>query len=266
MRRVVALLCGCVVFGVHVAAADMVTLTASKDNTLYESATGALSNGIGISLFAGRTDDDELRRALLAFDVASAIPAGSTIVSVQLALSVTRVGNSTAYPFELRRVSGDWGEGASNAVIAGGGMGAPAAVGDATWLHRFFNTTLWNNAGGDFAGVASAVQAVGAVGTYQWGSTPAMVADVQSWLNAPVTNFGWLLLGDETVTFTAKRFASRENSDVTLVPLLTVSFVPPRPVPAVSRWSLPLLVIVLALIALARPLYSSLRPPSKKGD
>ena len=33
-----------------------------------------------------------------------------------------------------------------------------------------------------------------------------MVADVQSWLDNPATNFGWLVLGDESDILTAKRF------------------------------------------------------------
>jgi hypothetical protein len=41
-----------------------------------------------------------------------------------------------------------------------------------------------------------------------------MVADVQSWLLAgPENNFGWLLLGNETVEGTAKSFVSREGEE-----------------------------------------------------
>ena len=59
--------------------ADTATLVASRDNTLYESSTGSLSNGSGTYLFAGRTDvSSELRRGLLYFDLSS-IPAGSNV-------------------------------------------------------------------------------------------------------------------------------------------------------------------------------------------
>ena len=37
------------------ARAEVVTIVAGKDNTLFESATGHLSSGAGNSLFAGRT-------------------------------------------------------------------------------------------------------------------------------------------------------------------------------------------------------------------
>ena len=53
----------------------------SKDNTLYESATGDLSNGAGDLLFAGRTNPttDIIQRAVLAFDVAGQVPLGTVI-------------------------------------------------------------------------------------------------------------------------------------------------------------------------------------------
>ena len=46
-----------------------------------------------------------------------------------------------------------------------------------------------------------------------------MVADVQSWLDNPASNFGWLVLGDETAIATAKRFDTRESASP---PVLTI--------------------------------------------
>ena len=40
-----------------------------------------------------------------------------------------------------------------------------------------------------------------------------MVADVQLWLDNPSQNFGWIVIGDETQIETAKRFATKENTD-----------------------------------------------------
>ena len=74
----------------------------------------------------------------------------------------------------------------------------------------------------------SASQSVGAVGTYTWASTPQMVADVQSWLNDPATNFGWLVKGDETTNITAKRFESSESGSP---PALTINYTPPSTTP-----------------------------------
>ena len=44
-----------------------------------------------------------------------------------------------------------------------------------------------------------------------WGSTAQMVADVQSWLDTPATNFGWMLRGPESGSSSVKKFGSREN-------------------------------------------------------
>ncbi|MDZ7313002.1 MAG: DNRLRE domain-containing protein [candidate division KSB1 bacterium] len=201
-----------------------ISISASKDNTLYESSTGALSNGKGEYFFVGKTGRGEIRRALLAFDVAGNIPAGSVIDSVKLKLFMSRTSTSAGtQEIQLHRVLADWGEGTSNAG-ANEGTGASATTGDATWIHRFFNTTLWTNAGGDFMTTVSASQSVGNTGFYTWGSTPQMVADVQAWLDAPANNFGWLLMGNEEVSSTAKRFDSRENIAPANRPTLTVFY------------------------------------------
>ena len=69
------------------AAGGTVVLTPSRDNTLYESPTGELSNGAGEYLFAGSTLNGNRRRALLAFDVAGQLPAEATIESATLTLA-----------------------------------------------------------------------------------------------------------------------------------------------------------------------------------
>ena len=160
----------------------------------------------------------------LAFDVASAIPAGSTITSAQLILQVTQSMSGTQ-TMTVHRLQADWGEGTSNA-LGNEGVGAAATSGDATFLFRFFNTQMWTTPGGDFVAQASASQQFN-LGTATWGSTPQLVADVQGWLDAPQTNFGWLVRGDETDTMTTKRFASRENATVSSHPQLVIGFEPP---------------------------------------
>lgn len=199
-----------------------VAISPSKDNTLYEDASGALSNGSGPGLFFGRTgpgSGQAIRRALLAFDISGNVPAGATITSVSLTINVSRTF-SGPQDVELHKVLADWGEGSSQASGQGGG-GASAASGDATWIHRFFDTDSWSNAGGDFSTVASGSQSMGPVAAYSWSSTPQMVADVQDWLDNPAGNFGWLVMGDESAGSTAKRFDSREAATP---PALTVEF------------------------------------------
>jgi hypothetical protein len=201
-----------------------IVLSPSKDNTLYQSTTVQLSNGAGGSFFAGRAglmSGGAIRRGVIAFDVSS-IPAGSTINSVTLRLNMSQT-MAGAENVELRRLLADWGEGTSVA-LGGGGGGAPATVNDATWLYRFFDTVTWTNPGGDFVTTASASTSVGFTGAYTWGSTPQMVADVQGWLNSPTSNFGWLVLGDETVDGSAKRFDSKENPIPDNRPTLTIDY------------------------------------------
>ena len=203
--------------------ADVTTLSASKDNTLY-SEDGELSNGAGDHFFAGATDGPDLRRAVIAFDVASAIPAGSTVTAVSLKLRMSRTKASTE-PVGLYLALRDWGEGSSHAPDEEG-KGEQATTGDATWTYRFYSSSSWSPAGGEFAATASATTPVGSNGDYFW-SSAGLVADVQAWVDNPGTNFGWFIRGNESGTKTTKRFDSRQNSNVSRRPQLTVTFDPP---------------------------------------
>ncbi len=207
--------------------ADTITLTSVKDNTLYAE-SGAESNGKGSSFFCGKNGNGQLRRALVQFDVAANIPSGSTITGAQVVLYMDRT-NAGAVSIGLRRVLQAWGE-ANSLAGSGGGGGGAALPNDATWTSAFYTTTLWTTVGGTFAAAASATQTVNQISSYAWGSTSALVGDVQSFLDAPATNFGWILVaGDEVSAPTAKRFASKENSNATLRPRLVVTYTPPSP-------------------------------------
>ena len=160
---------------------------------------------------------------MIAFDIAGNIPDGATISSVSLTLRVSRT-MVEASTIQLHRLLADWGEGIGVSA-GGGGSGAIAAAGDATWVHKFFDTARWATRGGDFSDTISASVSVEGVGSYTWGSTDQMVADVQSWLDDPSSNFGWLLKGDEGVR-SAKKFASRETPGAGDRPVLVVEFTP----------------------------------------
>lgn len=202
--------------------ADSVSLFAVADNTLYANNVD-YSNGAGQHIFAGITGDTTARRGLLRFDVASAIPAGSTITSATLTLHMSQTP-AGAQPVSLHTVTTSWGE-AGSLAGSGEGSGAPAQSGDATWKYRYFNDTTWTNLGGDFNPLVSASISVGGIGFYAWNSAQ-MSVDVQSWLDSPGGNFGWLLQGNESGFPTAKRFDSRENSEPTFRPVLIVNYVP----------------------------------------
>lgn len=206
--------------------ADVVSLAPVRDNTLYEDANGAISNGAGQHLFAGTTAEGDIRRALIRFDVASAVPNGAIIDSVTLRLNASRTISGPA-GVQVHRVTADWGAAGSNGPDAEG-SGAPAAPGDATWVHQFFNTSTWTVPGGDFSPIVSATTTVGAPGAYVW-SSDQMRLDVQDWLDDPASNFGWLLRTDEKSSPSAKRFDSVNHPGAAVRPELLVSFTVPEP-------------------------------------
>ena len=201
-----------------------ITIGSSKDNTLYQSSAGTISNGAGSYFIAGETSGGLIRRGVIAFDIADNIPAGSAINSVTLTLHMSQTNfRSGSQTVELHRLSADWGEGTSNAD-SNPGQGAPAQTGDATWIYRFYSSSSWTNAGGDFTTTVSASTSVGSIGFYTWGSTTQMVNDVKGWLDNPSTAFGWLLLGNESTSQTAKRFDTKENSTADDRPMLTIDY------------------------------------------
>lgn len=200
--------------------AVQITLQASRDATIFENAfqaggNGATnSNGAGPGMFAGSNSNQSPRRGLLSFDVSS-IPTGSTITSAQVQLTVGQIagsggtgagGDQLTRTIDLFKLNKDWGQGTTGSTstsIGGTGQGFPANPGDATWTANKLGQDTWTTPGalGDTSGVASAstqIQGGLAVGgsqnqTFTWGSTSQLIADVQSWLNNPALNFGWLI-------------------------------------------------------------------------
>jgi hypothetical protein len=215
--------------------AAVVQLTPSKDNTLIESTNplGQLSNGQG-DLFAGRTGQAvglSIRRGLIAFDVAGSIPVGSSITRVTLTVNDVQGlnGNQTV---SLHRLFQNWGEGSS---FFSGGQGAAAENNDATWLYTFYDkanpgaSPTWDTPGGSYASVASAsvlITAGSGNRPFAWSSdnSPSLRTDVQNWLDQPETAFGWIMLGNETVAQTAKRFSGSEATNSAYWPKLTIEY------------------------------------------
>ena len=209
-------------------------LAPTADNTLYENAGGALSNGAGEFFFVGQAASRAgIRRGVLKFDVASAIPAGAHIDSVTLSLHMSKT-ISSARDIALHRLTSDWGEGTSN---AGGqeGEGTTSTTNSATWVHRFYSGTNWTQVGGDFVSTASATQSVNGNGSYDW-TGAGLVADVQRWLDTANSQFGWLVKEvGESAEGTAKRFDSRENANSTFRPKLTIQYTAGNQAPTVAH-------------------------------
>jgi hypothetical protein len=166
-------------------------------------------------------------------------------VSVQLTLHLALSGGGGTRTIGLHRLSADWGEGTAGdslATVAGSGGGFPANPGDATWSSRFYGSTAWSNPGGvgDYSAAASASASIGTAfdSPYSWSSTPALVSDVQGWLDNPATNFGWMLINTNETNFgTVRTFYSRNATlngggdpiDLVMLPRLTVEYTIPEP-------------------------------------
>jgi hypothetical protein len=204
------------------ATAETVTIEARRDATLIEDPDGTSANGSGPALFVGRTNQAQngVRRSLLYFDVAAALPRRAIVTDAVLTLFMLP-SNPASRTMTLLRLRSDWGEGPS---VSSGGSGAAAQAGDATWLHTFFDGGFWVRSGGDFIGRVSAELEVADSGLYSWQGGRRLVRDIQLWNTMPQRNFGWILIGDEDTRQTAKSFASREASDPGLRPVLAVSY------------------------------------------
>ena len=211
--------------------AATVSVTAVADTGLF--ANHPDSNLGAATLVAGTNQLYSRSRSLILFDV-SAIPAGSIVTGVQFTLSVTRRPDPDQHTgpldsdFSLSRMLVGWGEGRGGEVT-----GSNPQPGDATWDERHFGSASWTTPGGqvgtDYANDPSTTTSISGVGPYIWGSTPAFVSDIQSWVDDPSTNFGLILISqNEADPGTARRFSSREalsgGSAAQLI--ITVSDVP----------------------------------------
>ncbi len=193
-----------------------VSLTPSKDNSIYEEGNN-LSGGQG-RLYSGPTCQGNARRALIQFDLSS-IPSGVEVTSVNFSVDVSKVGtNVKASRYSLHRLTTEWGEGAS----ISGGKGGSAVSPDATWQSAQLDSTNWNTAGGDFNAIASAKIDFGTSrGPGSVTDTTALIQDVQDWLGGDVPNFGWILIGEESESCTARQFGSKETGNA---PQLTITY------------------------------------------
>ena len=216
----------CLIGRAPAGATETLTLNPFADATLFEVAP---DNSGGAALFfnSGTTQNRTRNRALLMFDIASALPSGSLITSVELQLEVLRQpvdGFEVAF-MGLHRMLRPWGEGQTFAL---NGFGSPSSDGDATWNHRFSSQDEWAEPGGavdlDYSGLLSSGTLVYGLGTTRFEGTADLIADVQSWLDHPESNYGWMLLcQNEDLPFTARRYGSRE--DPNSAPSLRIEFV-----------------------------------------
>ena len=207
-----------------------VSLTPAKDNSLIQYQAPQYSGGaspyiyVGVEHFSGT-----LMRGLVDFNVAGSIPAGSTINSVSLTVSMVLTSSTTTVTptVGLHDVLQNWGQG-TGVPTAFMPPFSPTTTNDATWTNTFYPNQSWNTPGGDFSSTVSGTAVFGADGTNStFNSTSQMVADVQSWLNNPSANFGWLMQGDETQN-SGKMIGSMHSSNP---PTLTIDYTAPAAPP-----------------------------------
>lgn len=215
----------------HAGHSEIVTLPPVADTSLFSSAPDH-NLGANLSIAVGNNAGASPIRGLIRFDPAASIPAGSRILSASLGFQVVRIPIlPEPTTFDLHRVLVSWGEGTGG---GGGGVGTGtlASAGEATWDSRFHGSLSWSQPGGaagtDFATSASGSADNTAAEPLNFDSTAELVADVQTWLNTPASNFGWLIKDRfENADSTARRLASRE--DASRAPALTIEYVRETP-------------------------------------
>lgn len=205
--------------------AEMVSLSATRDATIYQAASGESANGAGQYLFAGRTNQNLARRALLHFDIAAAIPDGATITSARLILNITQANGGVRDVF-LHRAAAAWTTGASD-PDGTESLGAAPQLGDTTWNYASYGppgTGAWMAAGGDYIPFWSAVTATTTAGLQTWQSI-GLTNDVRAFAADSSQNLGWFLIGDESAAGTARRFDSADSAAFGgIVPRLEIEF------------------------------------------
>jgi len=208
-----------------------VLVEADRDATLFQQNDGQLASGAGDGLFVGKTNQpvESLRRALVHFtppDIPGTGQGQGVLESVVLILHASPTLPSQPDPMELRvhEVLADWNEGPSNSPA---GVGVTAEAGDVTWVHTSYATdpseaTYWLHNGGQFGGAPLASAAMGPDNTWRF-SSPELTSLVLRWIADPTTNFGLIVLGNETVHQTAKTIASREHAVASVHPVLELT-------------------------------------------
>jgi hypothetical protein len=219
--------------------AATIMLDADRDASIFQNNVNN-SSGAANGLIVGTNAQSSARRAAIAFDVAGALPAGAVVQDVKLHLVLGAVagggggaGGPETVAIGLYPLLANWGEGNAQQQtpptdgLGGQGQGVAAAAGDVTWNASFHGATSWATPGGDFMAPASASALIDALvgGTKTWSSTAELVSDVQSWLDNPGGNFGWMLINtDETTANTGRTFYSSEVATAAFRPQLEITY------------------------------------------
>jgi len=220
MKKIYFILIIAIVQGLSVFSQTLeVDLTASLDNTIFKGSE--LSNGLGEYIFAGTTNKDVIKRALVQFDLTEAVPEGVLVDSVKIILHPTKVKPGST-EVQIQVLTTEWGEGTSRATD-GDGQGAKATVGDATWTFAKYSKDPWVNKGGDFVDTISATT-TSSLGNLTIFKSDRLTREVNLMLQDSIMNYGWILIGDESMKATSVKFASKDHNDNSLWPVLRLYY------------------------------------------
>lgn len=206
----------------------VITIAASTtdidDTTMYSDSTTD-NTGANLGLWVGNNSTSTNRRTLLRFNLSS-IPSNAIISSVTVTLTMTKAAGGASGDQALFRVLNSWSEGTGlGRGSVPGGQGGQPVPGGASWGFRQNFSQGWTTPGGDFSNVTSAFNNVGSIlGPQSW-SDVGLVNDVQSWVNGSQPNNGWILIGSETTTSSARVYGASEDSVNS--PSLTVIYTAP---------------------------------------
>ena len=215
------------------AQADVTTNLTSVADTSIQVGSPDSNFGTDAWMPAGDTRNNDVRRVLIAFDLAGKIPSGATISSASLKLVVTKepLTGAVSSTFDLRRLLKPWGEFT------------------ATW-NSASTGVAWEQAGAtgasDSASSASSSVFVSGPAAYVFPSTPDMVADVQAAVDGSSPSFGWLLMSEsEGTPKTARQFGTHDDTSTPEnAPVLTVTYTAVTPPPPTNPPVLTQLAIV----------------------
>ena len=143
-------------------------------------------------------------RPVFRFDLSS-IPTNATVTGVVLRLQVTTVSSTESRTARLYALSQSFTEGG------------------VTWNARGTGQN-WTTAGGTY-GTELATRAITGAGAYTW-SSATLTTRVQSWVTTPSGNLGFLI-GDTATGTVTKDFATKENANTTIRPILEVTYTTP---------------------------------------
>jgi len=196
----------------EVAFAEMFSAAIAEMNAFYDSLRVPEVNEYGIT--TGRWKRDEHGRYVELWSQLDGQTTEQCIMNLMrikliIAPQITKLRNHAVY---AKMVADDIKDDTWKTVAAGT-MGDRASkanrVSRVDRYHAFFNYSVW--------AVADSFQREIVDFMFR-------LRDVRSWLREPGSNFGWILIGDETERMTARAFASRENPEPSLRPLLEIRF------------------------------------------